>query len=134
MVFLVTMKNPSWISWQPLKCHKWFSWQQCHDHTENPDTSSIVNRYVSKRLLPVVVKTSFVHGVLGNHEKPSWISWQQLKYHKWFSWQPWQYHAGIFFMASMVPYMALGYGSQERSTRALCFHLNVSRSSTGTVL
>ena len=64
------MKNSSWISWQPLKCHKWFSWQPCQDHAENPDTSSIVNRYVFKRFLPVVVKTSFVHGVLGNHEKP----------------------------------------------------------------
>ena len=54
---------------------------------------------------------------LGTMKNPSWISWQPLKYHKWFSWQPWQDHAGTFFMASMVPYMVLGYVSQERSTR-----------------
>ena len=47
----------------------------------------------------------------------SWNSWHPLKRHTWFSWQPWQDHAGTFFMASMLPYMVLGYGCQERSTR-----------------
>ena len=26
------MKTPSWSSWQPLKYHRWFSWQQRQDH------------------------------------------------------------------------------------------------------
>ena len=80
MVFLATMKNPSRICWQPLKYCTWFSGQPCQDHAGTPDTSRNVNKYVFKRFLPVEVKTSFVHGVLGNHENPEFLASIETQY------------------------------------------------------